>query len=215
MQKPVIIVGAGGHAKVLVDALLASGREIIGLTDPKVAKGTEVLADTFVLGNDDIISSYDPNDVELVCGLGSVSKTLSRDRLYVHFSNLGYRFAIVSHPSAIISRHAEIGEGCQIMAGAVVQCGVRLAENVVINTSASVDHDCVIGRSSHIAPGVHLSGDVSVGENSHIGTAAAIIQGIRIGKECLVAAGALALADLEDGTKLLTSKPNFPGDSDE
>lgn len=215
MNKPVIIVGAGGHAKVLVDALIASGREIVGLTDLEVAQGTEVLANACVLGDDDAITSYDPDNIELVCGLGSVSKTLSRDRLYTDFSNRGYQFAIVRHPSATISQYAEIGKGCQIMAGAVVQCGVRLAENVVINTAASVDHDCVIGRSSHIAPGVHLSGDVVIGENTHIGISAAIIQGVKIGKECLVGAGAVALIDLEDGTKLLTSKPNLLENSNE
>jgi UDP-perosamine 4-acetyltransferase len=152
-----------------------------------------------VLGGDDVVSEFPPSEIQLVNGLGSVGLPVKRQQIFERFKGMGYRFATVIHPSAVLSSDVELGEGAQVIAGVVIQPGSRIGINSIINTSASVDHDCIIADHVHIAPGVTLSGGVKVGECSHIGTGATLIQGISIGSACLVAAGAVVTKDIADG----------------
>ena len=197
-----IILGAGGHAKVLIEALLQSGAVIAGITehDPALV-GTNILG-VPVLGGDDVVNEYPPSEIRLVNGLGSVGLTVNRQQLFEKFKGMGYKFATVIHPSAAIASDVVLGEGAQIMAGVVIQPGSHIGINSIINTRASVDHDCSIGDHVHIAPGVTMSGGVSVGAYSHIGTGATVIQGLSIGSGCLVAAGAVVTKNITDGTKV-------------
>lgn len=202
MNLPVIILGAGGHAKVLVEVLLKSGKVIAGIVDPDLTLvGTNILG-VPVLGCDEVVNGYSTTDFHLVNGLGSVSVPLKRQQLFDRFKALGYFFATVIHPSAIIASDAVLSEGTQIMAGTVIQPGCRIGINSILNTRASVDHDCIIGDHVHVAPGVTLSGGVSVGSRSHIGTGATVIQGISIGIGCLIAAGSVVTKDVCDGAKV-------------
>lgn len=202
MNLPVIILGAGGHAKVLVEVLLKSGKVIAGIVDPDLTLvGTNILG-VPVLGCDEVVNGYSTTDFHLVNGLGSVSVPLKRQQLFDRFKALGYVFATVIHPSAIIASDAVLSEGTQIMAGTVIQPGCRIGINSILNTRASVDHDCIIGDHVHVAPGVTLSGGVSVGSRSHIGTGATVIQGISIGIGCLIAAGSVVTKDVCDGAKV-------------
>jgi UDP-perosamine 4-acetyltransferase len=198
MNRPLIVLGAGGHAKVLIDALLAGGIEnIIGLADPAPLV-REVLG-VPVIGGDQAVSRHAPETVRLVNGLGTVRASGARQALYARFKAQGYEFAQVIHPSAILARALQIGEGAQIMAGCVIQPGCVLGENVIINTRASLDHDCRIGAHSHVAPGAVLSGGVTLGEGVHLGTGAVVIQGVAIGAGGTVGAGAVVLDDLPAG----------------
>jgi sugar O-acyltransferase (sialic acid O-acetyltransferase NeuD family) len=186
---------------VVVDALLAQGAEVLGVTAP-VSAVSEVLGRP-VLGDDRIITRHAPADVDLAIGVGSVSQPRLRFTLYERYRALGYRYATIVHPGAIVGREVVLEEGSQIMAGAVVQPGSRIGTNAIINTRASVDHDCQVGAHSHIAPGVTLSGGVSIGESCHVGTGATVIQGIQIGAGALIGAGAVVLADVPPGGKAL------------
>jgi len=202
MKKPYIIIGNGGHAKVLIDTLLLLGEEILGILDEdKSSHGGKTLG-VKILGGDDILVNYPANEIFLVNGLGGTTTTSLRKSLYKKMKNKGYEFPSVVHPSAVVSSNASIAKGVQVMAGALVQAGCFIDENSIINTSASIDHDCSIGSHVHIAPGVVLSGDVTVCDNSHIGTGASIIQGITIANDVLVAAGAVVLANIEAGLKV-------------
>ncbi len=202
MSLPVIILGAGGHAKVLIDALLASSAVITGIVDPNpMLAGANILG-VPVLGGDDVVDGVPPSQVQLVNGLGSVSLPTIRQHLYERFKGLGYNFATVVHPSAVVASDVVLGEGAQVMAGAVIQPGCRIGINSIINTRASVDHDCIIGDHAHISPGVTMSGGVTVGECSHVGTGATVIQGLSIGTGCLIAAGAVVTKDIFDGAKV-------------
>jgi len=199
MSLPVIIIGGGGHAKVLIDALLASPVQILGFTDSK-AGNENILPGIRLLGNDDLILQYQSDIILLVNGLGSVKSTYKRQEIFEYFKNRGYSFATVIHPASVISRHVEISEGAQIMAGAIIQPGSRIGKNTIVNTKVSVDHDCSIGDHVHLAPGVTLSGMVKIGSGTHIGTGATVIQGIKIGPNSLIGAGALVLKDLPAGS---------------
>ncbi len=199
---PVLVIGAGGHAKVVIDALRLSQRTIAGLLDPALPPGTQIEG-CEVLGGDDVVERSGREEVVLANGIGGTKSTEGRDAVYRLFRTKGYRFATVVHPSAVLSRSAALGEGAQVMAGCIVQPGARVGANSIVNTHASVDHDCRIGESVHIAPGVTLSGSVEIGDCSHIGTGAVVIQGVIIGRNSLVAAGAVVYRDLPENSKFI------------
>jgi len=202
VAKPVIIIGAGGHAKVLVDLLLASGSEIIGLTDVDASRHGTKLLGRLVLGTDDIIADHAVDDVELVVGVGSTAPSNLRLSVYERYTKQGYTFHRCIHPSAIIGGEVEIQDGAQIMAGTVIQPGAQIGKNTIINTRASIDHDCQIGDHVHVAPGATLGGTVTIGDGAHIGTGSSIIENIHIGKDAMIAAGACVVKDVRDGLRV-------------
>lgn len=199
MNKPVILLGNGGHASVLIDILNAQGREIIGYAAPLKSENSNGLQ---YLGTDTVIDNYNTEEVEIVIGFGSVAISDFRNDVYNRYKEKGFRFANIIHPSAIISPSAMMGEGVQIMAGSVIQANTKIGNNVIVNTRSSIDHDCIIGNHTHIAPGVTLSGGVRIEEHCHIGTGATVIQGISIGKRSLVGAGSVVVKDVEEEKKV-------------
>lgn len=199
-MKPVIIIGGGGHAKVVADALRESGAGILGFTDRDASRPP--FQGISRLGDDSIIASHGPDDVVLAMGIGSVGTSPLRADLFSRFKGLGFRFATVIHPRACVARDAVIGEGTVIFAGAVVQPGCVIGENVILNTRASVDHDSHIAAHVHIAPGSTLSGGVTVGERALIGVGCTIIQGLTIGRESLVGAGSVVVRDVPAGQRV-------------
>ena len=206
MDLPVIVVGGGGHAKVLVSTLLLQHRRVLGFVDPKPLLAP-LLGNPY-LGADDAVFLHSPDQVVLVNGVGSTGSTHLRRAIYEKFTEKRYTFATVIHPSAIIAPEVDIAHGVQVMAGVVVQPGSRLGANVIINTGARVDHDCSIDPHAHIAPGVTLSGNVHVGEGAHIGTGASIIHGITIGAASVVGAGAVVVENVPADYRLRCSGPN-------
>jgi sugar O-acyltransferase (sialic acid O-acetyltransferase NeuD family) len=196
MSQPIIILGAGGHAKVLLDALRLQGKTVLGLTDADGTKHGSSVLDAPVLGDDTVLKSHEPQKVLLVNGVGSIKNTTFRQQLFEKYKALGYSFASVIHPSAVIARDVICGEGAQIMAGTVIQPGGRIGDNVIINTNATLDHDCRIGNHVHIASGACLSGGVIVEEGVHIGAAATLIQLVRIGAFSTVGAASLVLKEV-------------------
>jgi UDP-perosamine 4-acetyltransferase len=197
----VIVVGGGGHAKVLISAIQLQGRDILGYVDADPSLPAVLGIEN--LGDDDVVFKHSITEIELVNGVGSARSTRLRQSVFEKFKNRGYRFATVVHPSAFVAPGVDLEEGVQVMAGAVVQPGTRLGKNVVINTGASVDHDCVVNCHAHIAPGVTLSGAVYVGAGSQIGTGASIIQGIKIGPQSIVGAGAVVIHDVPEAVTVV------------
>ncbi|MEY8239852.1 MAG: acetyltransferase [Cycloclasticus sp.] len=191
MTKPVIIIGGGGHAKVLVDCLNTLRVPILGVTDPKLKVGEKVFGVLEVLGSDDIIFDHSPDEIELVNGLGSIPGNALRTKIFREFDSKGYTFKTIINHSAIVSNDSILSDGAQVMAGAIIQPGTVIENNVIINTGVIVDHDCIIGENSHIAPGAVVSGGVHIGSSVHIGTGATIIHSIEIGENSIVGAGAV------------------------
>lgn len=202
-NRPAIIIGGGGHARVLISTLKALRREIIGILHPDTSLIGQFIAGICVLGNDDKINDYAPDEVELINGLGSVSLPEKRKYIYMKFKKYGYSFASVIHPSAIVADDVKIGEGVQIMAGAILQSGCLIGDNAIINTGAIVDHDCKIGSHVHIAPGSVISGGVEIEEMIHIGTGAKIIQGINIQSGSVIGAGAVVIRNVNASKRVV------------
>lgn len=200
---PVIVLGAGGHAKVLIDMLRLSDIVILGVTDAQSSKHGSTFSGLRVIGGDDMVLQHKPDHIRLVNGVGSTSLPQARRALFERFKQRGYSFHSVIHPSAVIAVDTELAEGVNIMAGAIIQPGSRIGANAIVNTAASVDHDCVIGAHVHLAPGVILSGGVCIGEGTHVGTGACVIQGVAIGENCVIGAGALVLENVPDSVTVM------------
>jgi sugar O-acyltransferase (sialic acid O-acetyltransferase NeuD family) len=195
---PVIIIGAGGHAKVLIDTLRLKSVEILGIVDKDSSKKGQDLMGVLVIGSDEEVLNFAPQQIHLVNGIGTVQVSSVRRRIFEEYKNKGYQFESVIHPSAIIAADVELTEGVQIMAGVIIQPGCCVGVNTIINTGSLVDHDCQIGSHVHIAPGGVLSGGVLLENNVHIGTGAVIIQGVKIGVNSLVAAGAVVIQNVKN-----------------
>jgi UDP-perosamine 4-acetyltransferase len=194
----IVMLGAGGHARVLVAALALQGIVPIGCLSP-VPPGPGWPSDIPHLGNDEHLATLDPSCTQFVNGIGSTGSTTARRQLYEAIVARGFEFATVIHPSAVIADNVELGDGAQIMAGAIIQTGAVIGPNTIVNTGAIVDHDCRIDAHCHIAPGASLSGSVELGAGVHVGTGATIIQSIRIGAVTLIGAGAVVVRDVGPG----------------
>lgn len=199
-ESGVVILGGGGHASVVSEALRAAGETILGYTD-RNPRDTSLPGNVRCLGTDEIVADYDPDIVRLAIGIGSVRPSPERMNLYEGFRSRGFRFATVIHPSAVVAENVELGEGAQIMAGVVVQPGSRIGEATIINTRASIDHDCRIGRFVHVAPGVTLSGGVTLGDGCHVGVGSVVVQQISIGANAYVTAAQCVAANVAANAK--------------
>lgn len=198
-MKPVILLGGGGHAKVLLSLLARLRVEVLGIVDPHRPAGSECLG-IRVLGEDTCILAYAVERIELVNGIGSLpGDTGVRAGLYGFFHQQGYRFKTLADPRAFVAAETELAEGVQIMAGAIIQAGTIIAENSLVNSGAIVEHDCRIGCHVHIAPGAVLSGNVDIGDKVHIGTGATLIQGIKVGAGSVIGAGSVVTRDIGAG----------------
>jgi sugar O-acyltransferase (sialic acid O-acetyltransferase NeuD family) len=200
LTKNIVILGAGGHAMVLLDCLMMNKRKILGFLEKNsLNKSDSAAKRPPILGSDDHLKKLSPQKVELVNGVGSVKSLEKRRDIFRACKDLKFKFATVIHPKSIVSKTAKIGEGVQILAGAIVQPNSQIGMNSIINTGAIVEHDCSVGDHVHIASGAILSGGVSVGSESHIGAGATIKQGITIGNRCVIGAGAVVIKNVSNG----------------
>ncbi|MGE5505910.1 MAG: acetyltransferase [Actinomycetota bacterium] len=194
--RPVVVIGAGGHAKVVIETLRAAGQQVTAALDADPARHGTLVHGVPIAGGDEWLDGRDAASVLLANGIGSTGKPGPRARVFDALKGKGFAFVTVVHPAAVLASDVVLEEGAQVMAGAVLQVGCRIGANAVVNTGAVVDHDCLIGRHAHVAPGAVLSGSVVVGEGAHIGTGAAVIQGVSIGAGAVVGAGAAVVADV-------------------
>jgi len=201
-QLPLILLGGGGHARVLLDVARLTGRTVNCIFDDNPALLGSLIDGVEVRAGIDALKALSPVSFELINAVGSAGLPVTRRAVYDRGRSAGFSFATIVHPAAIVAQSAVIRPGVQILAGAVVGPGAVLAEDVVINTGATVDHDVSIKAHSHIAPGVTVCGGVSIGKGCHIGCGATLIQGVRIGDGVLIAAGAVVVADVEEGRRV-------------
>ena len=199
-----IVLCAGGHARVVIEALLSRGIRPTAVTDSDAARVGQSVGGIPITGPDEDILRMDVKSIELANGLGNrASRTdaglTGRRALFDRFVAAGYRFPVISHVSAVIASDTSLGDGAQIMAGAVVQPAARIGRNVLVNSRAVVEHDCRVGDHAHIAPGAVLCGGVSIGESAHIGAGAVVLVGVSVGAGAVVAAGAVVTRDVAPG----------------
>ncbi len=200
MSEGCVFLGAGGHARVLLDSLLGSGMPLCILDADASLHGSEVHG-VPVLGGDDLLPEVGERGfTRFAVAVGALSNNGVRQRLFELAREHGLEPFEVRHATACCSPMAALGQGCQLLPGAIVNAGATLGCNVIVNTGAIVEHDCRIGDHAHVATGARLAGGVVVGARAHIGIGASVRQGIRIGADAVVGAGAAVVKDVPDAT---------------
>lgn len=206
VSRPLVLLGAGGHARVLAALARAAGLEILGICDPALsANNTAKWEDLNVLGDDNALEQLTPDSVELMLGIGQLATGNLREQIYVTWSARGYAFPALVHPTAWVAPDVVLNNGAQVMAGAVIQPGCEIGENSIVNTRASLDHDCRLGRNVHIAPGATLCGSVNVEDGAFIGAGATVIQGVSVGKGSVTGAGVTLVRNLHPYATIIGS----------
>ena len=198
-----VLLGAGGHAKVVLSLARALGWDVIGVCDPALSAMHDLREwrGVRVLGTDGALGGIDPGTVALLNGVGQIPGGSARQQLFDEWSARRFRFPVLIHPSASVDPGASLDEGVQVMAGAVIQADASVGRNTIINTRASIDHDSVIGAHVHVAPGATLCGSVQVGDGAYIGAGATVVQGVQLGRGAFLTAGALLTRNLREADR--------------
>lgn len=216
-------IGAGGHARVLIDIARQQGDQVVALLDANPALWGGEVAGVPVLGDEPLIPALlgraplpagqpdgdartrgvleaGPADA-LFVSIGGVPSNRVRRMVFTRLREAGHPLVGLVHPTATVAPDVVLGEAPIIMAGAIINPGTTLGTFTIINTGALVEHDCRIGDYAHICPGARLAGNVTVDEGAFVGLGACVIQGVRIGAEAVVGAGAVVLRDVPAGRR--------------
>lgn len=191
----IVVIGAGGHAKVVLEALRAAALgEVVGLVD--AAPGAAAVLGVPVLGGDEALPRLRAEGVEAaVVALGN---NALRERVGRRLQEMGFALPAVVHPAALVSPSARVEEGAVVMARAVVGTETVVGALAIVNTGAVLDHDNRLGRAAHVAPGCALAGNVWVGERALVGVGSAVRPGTRIGADAVVGAGSAVVAEVPE-----------------
>lgn len=199
MIKDMVLVGAGGHSKVVIEIIKEDYPHfnVIGITDKDSSKEGSKIQNTPIVGTDDILEELYNKGITLAfITIGTVGNGWIRSLLYHQLQSIGFMLPNICHSRSIISPTVIMGDGNAIFAGVILNADVRIGNNCIINTGCIIEHDCIIGHHVHIAPGVKVAGGVIIEDYSMIGIGASIIQGVRIGQNVLVGAGSVVLHDI-------------------
>lgn len=185
-----LIVGAGGHAKVLAEIILSNGYKLHGFISPN-GKGKVIYLNYKIICNDDEAIKLDRRKFQFVNGIGLMPKSNLRKKINQFYEKANITFEKLQHYSAVVSNDCQLSEGVQILAGATIRPGVRIGKGSIINTSSSIDHDSTIGENCHLAPSSVLCGDVSIGNDVHVGPNSVIINNVKIKRNTMIKAGSV------------------------
>ncbi len=188
----VLILGAGGHAKVVADILLQQGVSVLGFLDDNRERWNSTMLGLPVLGGIDRYCDHHPGGLLLGIGENSVRQTLV-NRLGEAASTL---WVNAIHPRSTIAPSVALGRGIVVAAGVVVNPDTIIGDHVILNSSATVDHDCAVGDYSHLAPGVHLAGGVRIEEGTLLGIGSVVTPYCSVGRWSVVGAGAVVVRDI-------------------
>jgi UDP-perosamine 4-acetyltransferase len=192
----ILVLGAGGHARPVIEALRASGAGIRGLLDDAA---TAPVLGVPVLGPLDRLKAEGVLGVAAVIAIGD---NATRLRVAAQCRAVGIALPPVIHPAALVSPHARLGEGVQVMARALIGPEAVVGPLCLVNTGAIVEHDCVLGEAVHLAPAAVLCGGARIGARSLVGAGAVVQPGVVVGADARIGAGAAVAADAPDGARL-------------
>lgn len=198
----IVLIGAGGHGKVVLDAIRLEGRHrVVGFLDADPSLLNSSVAGVPVLGGPNLLDKLAARKIKGV--FVSIGDNRTRDNYMAEAEAAGLELVSAVHPKSIVADSAAIGRNVLIAAGAIVSVDASISDGAIINTAASVDHECTIGRCAHVAPGARLAGRVAVGEQAFVGLGAMVIQCLTIGDQATVGAGAVVRQDVPAGVTVV------------
>jgi len=200
--EPILLVGAGGHAKSCIDVIEQEGRfSIEGLIGLENEVGNQILGYP-VVGTDKNFPTLLQNNKNILITIGQIKSPELRINLYEQLKKYNCNFPTVVSPSAYISKHAVLGEGTIVMHGAIINAGAVVGDNCIINSQALIEHDVTISAHCHIATAVAINGGVNIGQGTFIGSNSSIRQNISIEENSLIGMGQQVLSDCTAGTQI-------------
>jgi len=198
-MKRILVVGGGGHAKVVLSILKKHGKyRVLGYTD--LREKSPILGVPY-LGNDDSIGALwsQQRRPNAVLGVGQIGTGAVRLNLWRRLKPFSLKFPSIVSPAAVVNESVTLGDATVVMDGAVINSGTIVGTGVIVNTNATIEHDVAVSDWVHIAPGCTISGGVTIGRFSLIGAGAIVIQGISIAESCVIGAGAVVVRNLTEG----------------
>ncbi len=185
----VYVIGAGGHAKVVIDTMRAAQIPVAGILEDDNRRHTQPVLGTQIIGDTALLRQQPATPAVIAVGDNSKRRQLA-ERLPKT------NWITVIHPRTVIAGSVSIGVGTVIFAGAIIQPDTQIGAHTIVNTGATIDHDCRLDDYVHLAPGSHLCGTVTVGEGAIIGAGAVVLPGISIGAGSIIGAGATVIRDV-------------------
>ena len=206
MNKPVLVIGAGGHASVIIDILMQVNCKILGIVSKDRPNVNGIFKNLQWFKDDNDVFEFNKEEILLVNAIGSIPGNNLRVEIYNKFKKKGYKFMTIISPSSIISGYVQLSQGVQILPGAIVNTNATILDNTIINSGAIIEHDCIIGKHNHIAPGAKLSGSIVTGDFVHIGTGASLAQCISVSKNSVIGCGVSIVKDVGTDTLVVPAK---------
>ena len=201
--KKIVVFGASGHAKVVIDMLerTAGVKVVFAVDDAPGVEGSTLYGYPVIGGRDALLAQRKL----ATAGIVTIGDNAARSEVAGWLIAQGFKLASAIHPAATLAHSVAVGAGSVIMGGCVINSDTAIGANVIVNTGATVDHDCRIGDGAHIAPGCHLCGNVEVGAGAFLGAGTIVIPGMRIGAHALIGAGSTVTSDVADGARVAGS----------
>lgn len=198
-MKDILLVGAGGHARVVADVIRITGQyRVYGFLDGvNPERHGQTYEGARILGGDELLAGLRESVEYAVVAIGEND---ARVRLGSELLRYGYQLPTLVHPSAVVAAGIKLGAGTVVCAGVVINPAAEIGAHVIINTAASVDHDCRIGDGVHVGPGAHLGGHVIVGAHTLIGVGVAVKPHTRIGERAVIGVGSAVVGDVDAGS---------------
>jgi UDP-perosamine 4-acetyltransferase len=199
VNQAIVVVGAGGHAKVCIELLQAMGQTVAFCIGADDASGS--CLGVPVLPGDEHIARLRQDGFDRA--FIAVGNNEARLRLGGQVTDLGFELVNAISPAALVSPSARLGSGVALMAGVVINAATTIDDLAIINTGATIDHDCYIGVAAHVAPQSGLAGNVTVGSCSFLGVGTKVIPGCHIGEGVIIGAGGVVISDVPDGVTVV------------
>ena len=200
MKSEAIVVGAGGHARVVAALLGCIGVEVAGFVDPAFRGQKETIYGVPVVGNLDALCDFPPGKYD---GYVAIGDNVERQSKVEHLKRAGYALPAIVHPGARLSDRVRIGEACCVCMGAALAAEAHIGQGVIVNTGAMIDHESDIADFVHLAPGAVVPGRVKIGAGAFVGMGARVAEKLRVGRGAVIGAGSVVLKDVPDGAKVL------------
>lgn len=199
MKKKLILIGGGGHAKVVIDAVDQSKYEIVGILEKDNCHLHEKINGIEIIGIDSQSKDFLSLGIKYAfIAIGHIGNSKIRNMIFSQMQDKGFEFINIVHCNAVLSDSVRMGKGNLIMAGSILNTEVYIGNNNIINTGVILEHEVVVKNGVHIAPGVVIAGRSKINDNVFIGAGSTVIQGISIGKNSIVGAGSVVIHDIPD-----------------